>query len=559
MRNVRRTRLTAAAAIAATGALAGVATANHGALDPFFGNQGVVLGGGISIVDLPGAGSERAEDALALPGGKILAAGIAGGFTVAGYTASGRLDPTWSGDGSVTLDTGGRVNALARGNALPLLAAGTSRISAQAGKVLRVTGFKADGAVDTAFGAGGSLVVGFGAAVDGVARAIAADAPPPATPTSPALTPLVAVAGYQGTDSPAGAKQAVVVELLRDGQLAAGFDGDGKVFLPHVQGPTSIDQAEDLAFTSGRGLAVVGSSQNPGSNARSWVIKLTAQGALDTTFGGGDGIVSGSFGCSVNGTAFLNSVLVDPAGRIVAAGACSGSSAVVTRLLPDGTPDPAFSADGNVIVPGPSGATIALNDIVRQADGTLVAAGSTRSSNVTRFALMSLTDAGALNAGFGAGGFVVTTPAGSTSAVANALITVADGNLVAAGHSNAGGERFTLVKYHAKRDTKAPTGAINVLDDQVDGVVERGAFRVRLTGSEAVSGVIRIRLAGRRAVIARVTVPVAAAKRRLLRVPLTKVGRNLLDGRDSAQVVASAKIEDLSEKRATLSDTGSLD
>jgi uncharacterized delta-60 repeat protein len=546
-------------ALAGAGALAAVASANHGALDPFFGTQGPVLGGGITTTDLPG-GAEQAEDVLGLPDGKVVAGGTAGGFAVARYKSNGRLDTTWSGDGvAVVGAAGGRVHALGAGNLIPLIAAGTSPISAQTGKVAIVRRFDASGAVDTAFGAGGAAVVTFGANEDAVAQALAVDAPPPATPTSPSLNPLVAIAGFHGASTPAGAKEAFVAQMDRLGNFT-GLDGDGKILLSHVEGPTSIDQATDIAYRSGTGrtLVVVGSSQIPGSNARSWVRVIKQDGTPDTSFGGGDGIVSGTFGCSVNNPVILMSVLIDPSGRIVAAGLCGGSSAIVTRLLADGTPDVTFSGDGTAIVPGPSGATIALNDILRQADGTLVGAGSSRSSNKTKFAILSLTDAGNVNTAFGAGGFVVTDPPGAFLSEAKAITTVADGNLVAGGRGQIAGENVILVKYHAKRDAAPPTGSLRVLDATLEGGLARGALRVRLTASEPVSGTVRVRLASGSAVLARVEVPIAAARRRVVRVPLTTAGRALLGGRDAARLVVIARVEDVAGKSATFRRTAAL-
>ena len=69
-------------------------------------------------------------------------------------------------------------------------------------------------------------------------------------------------------------------------------------------------------------IVVAGSSFN-GSNDDFALVRYNADGSLDTSFGGGDGIVTTPIGTS-NDSA--NGVLVQPDGKIVVAGTAFGST-----------------------------------------------------------------------------------------------------------------------------------------------------------------------------------------------------------------------------------------
>jgi Ca2+-binding RTX toxin-like protein len=80
---------------------------------------------------------------------------------------------------------------------------------------------------------------------------------------------------------------------------------------------------------------------------------LTADGKIDPTFGGGDGVVAGEPGRFVNALAF------DTAGRIIL-----HNGTGLSRFSPDGIPDPTFGANGRSEVPSARGVVLS--------DGTIV-------------------------------------------------------------------------------------------------------------------------------------------------------------------------------------------
>ena len=69
------------------------------------------------------------------------------------------------------------------------------------------------------------------------------------------------------------------------------------------------------------------SEANAGSND-AFVVKLTSTGALDTSFGGGDGIAqlgNVTVGANASGNDYVNSIAIDASGNLYLAGETDGS------------------------------------------------------------------------------------------------------------------------------------------------------------------------------------------------------------------------------------------
>ena len=149
-----------------------------------------------------------------------------------------------------------------------------------------------------------------------------------------------------------------------------------------------------------------------------------APGDLDTSFGG-DGRVVSTFSESSQG----NAAVVQPDGSIVVAGSFGLSPPVfaVARWLPDGRPDPAFSGDGQATLPVGGGASTA-DGVALQPDGKIVVAGVAGDD----LALLRLMPDGTPDPAFGTGG-LVTTPFAGNSSAAQAATVLSDGTIVAVG------------------------------------------------------------------------------------------------------------------------------
>jgi len=146
---------------------------------------------------------------------------------------------------------------------------------------------------------------------------------------------------------------------------------------------------------------------------------LTPGGEIDGGFGT-NGIATLDVG---DGEAAVRSVERQPDGKLVVAGtsdAAGNGSGVVTRFLPDGTPDPAFSTDGIARL-GVTGAIV--EDVALQPDGKIVAVGSVAGDSVfARFR-----PGGARDPGFG------------TDGVARRSFTTGDDRLTGVGVASNGG------------------------------------------------------------------------------------------------------------------------
>jgi uncharacterized delta-60 repeat protein len=177
--------------------------------------------------------------------------------------------------------------------------------------------------------------------------------------------------------------------------------------------------------------------------------RLNADATLDTSFGGGDGVVNGF------GSLFLLQSDNKLVGHVV------GSD--LSRLNPDGTLDNSFGNAGHVTTHFPGEHGHGAHDLIQQQDGKLVTAGyeySTRQgpwigdlgpqiiSTYYGFSLVRYNMDGSLDTSFGGNGRITTdfvTGYDSKNNETMDLIQQADGKLVVAGTSNKG---FELARYN---------------------------------------------------------------------------------------------------------------
>jgi uncharacterized delta-60 repeat protein len=294
------------------------------------------LGGGTGTVTTAFGKGAAANALVQQSDGKLVAAGgSSGGWALARYDADGTLDPSFGeGTGTVTtaFGSGAGANALVQQSDGKLVAAGHS---GGGGGVFTLVRYNADGSPDPSFGEGTGTVV----------------------------TQLIP--GLAASDSNTGQASALVQQA------------DGKL----VAAGTS---------TSGLGPVVF---QN-----RIALVRYNADGTLDPTFGAGTGIVITLIG----GCTSASALVLQPDGKIVVAGA-SGPCTVVSepgarspnfftlvRYNVDGTLDQSFGRLGSGAVTVPSGG--AASDLVQQADGKLVAAGSRRLHHYDVFTVVRYLD-----------------------------------------------------------------------------------------------------------------------------------------------------------------------
>lgn len=458
-----------------------------GVLDTGFGIGGLATVAGSAGSDFASALAVRSDGGVVLAGSTTGAAGRA--FGVARLTASGTPAADFGAGGSVALDLSSFDDDAVAVAAYPdgriAVGGGTVVGGQQAFALARLLG---DGTLDPAFGQGGIAHAAVGGTPTGLVRQ--ADGG-------------LALCGHS---SDGGPLRLTAVRFTAGGILDASFDGDGIVTTPigsshalawalvaqldgrlvaagEARTRTLFDDAYDFALvrydvdggldasfgaagivTTGvggsfdtafalavqpDGAIVAAGSREVGGLTDFALGRFRADGTADPTFGDGGvtALSHDSYWDEIRG------VVVQPDGRIVVAGVAGTADVfgspgpnqfLLARHLADGMPDASFG-DAGVVRTLVGGVDAGAHALLRQADGRLVAAGYAWDGAGTRIALARYLADGTLDATFGVGGTVLT--AVGTSAEAWALAVQPDGKLVAAGRSQVGEWRATVVRY----------------------------------------------------------------------------------------------------------------
>lgn len=191
----------------------------------------------------------------------------------------------------------------------------------------------------------------------------------------------------------------LVARYTADGLLDSSFGGDGTVVTANT---TRGDYALSVAVQSD-GKIVAGGTFDRNGNVDFMALRYNVDGTLDTSFSG-DGKQNNDLG-GIDDIAY--SVLLEPAGKIVAAGASAGDFAV-SRNLPTGQLDTSFDTDGLFKVAIESGTKDTARSIVRLPDGKLLVAGHYEFGLKESFAVARIHPNGTLDALFGENGIATT-------------------------------------------------------------------------------------------------------------------------------------------------------
>jgi uncharacterized delta-60 repeat protein len=230
--------------------------------------------------------------------------------------------------------------------------------------------------------------------------------------------------------------------LTPAGTLDKSFDTDGKLTTSFGTG-ASADQIYSLALQADGKIVAAGSSSSDFA-----LVRYNANGALDTTFDT-DGKVTTAIG---TGTDQISSLALQADGKIVAAGLTHNGpnfDFALARYNTNGTLDTTFDGDGKLLTAISTGYD-SVNSIALQADGKIVAAGSSANASLIHdFALARYNDDGNLDTTFSGDG-KLTTAIGTGNDAINSIALQADGKIVAAGSShNGANDDFALARYNA--------------------------------------------------------------------------------------------------------------
>ena len=429
----------------------------------------VALTGALSLVSgHPSAASQSARGpALGQP---------ALAFSGALSAKAGDLDPAFGVGGKVLTDFGGADEA--RGVAVQadgkIVAAGVTTL---VGGGFAVARYNTNGSMDSGFGSGGKVQTSFGGLDVASAVAIQRDA-------------RIVVAGEVFIPG-GGHTRVALARYSANGSLDPTFGVGGKV----VTDLLASSRAQSVAIEPDGKIVAVGSKLvGPGNDRDFAAVRYNPGGSLDTSFGGA-GYVITRFTSALDQA---EAVLIQPDGKIVAAGVANASSpstqdlalarfnpdgsldgsfgvagkvdtqdaraggawsvaiqpdrklvvagGIVARYNPDGSLDTTFGANGKVALAGASSARVVLV----QRDLKLALAGTFSAPATNDFLLARLKVDGSVDATFGVNGQTRTDFAANEDDVTAAALQ-SDGRIVVAGWSRpqdpSAPPNFALARY----------------------------------------------------------------------------------------------------------------
>lgn len=294
------------------------------------------------------------------------------------------------------------------------------------------------------------------------------------------------VGGYVAAADYPDESDVFVLRLTADGAPDPTFGGgDGVVILDR----TNHDRGGALALSGNRIL--LGAGLDTGGNfGLQWtVFALTASGALDTTFSG-DG-VSALPVTAVGSFDSLRDVAVQPDGKILLGGS-TGYELASARLTAAGVLDKTYDGDGvarTLVDGGGAGYRLLL-----QPDGKVVVAGYATATgrSDTDVAAVRWTAAGKLDPTFGGDGKVVVDTGGQRNNSAVAAALAADGKIVLAGSTDtATGMDSALVRlnWNGTPDTSfsgdglVVTSTLATANEQLSAVSVGAGDQIRAVGA----------------------------------------------------------------------------
>ena len=324
-----------------------------GTLDSGFGT------GGIVTTDI--LGDDNGCNALALQSdGKIVVTGYAYDgakyvFATARYNSDGTLDSGFGSGGIVTTafsTVEARANAIAIQSDGKIVVAGFGRNTNNDFSVVRYT---SAGALDTGFGTGGKKQVSVGTNDGATGIAIQSDG-------------KIVVTGYAQVSTPD--YDWCAIRLTSAGALDTGFGSSG---IAIIDTGTGNENGDGIAVAlQSDGSVILAGLLKPGGTESFGVARLTSAGALDTGFGAGGFVTSGVSGGYGRGSA----VTVDGSDRVLVCGWGDDGSGLwrAVRLTAAGALDTSFGAGGITDLRDEI-ETSTCSALALQADGKILLAG----------------------------------------------------------------------------------------------------------------------------------------------------------------------------------------
>ncbi len=411
------------------------ALAQPGTLDPSFGSGGTVF-----LTPDPVAGASAVV--LTADGKLVLAGRVGGDAALLRLNTDGSLDSSFGEEGYARLDFGGEEEQQFAGLVVradgSVVASGLA-LDGEGDGINVLAAFTPDGVLDPSFGDAGTVSVSEG--FERLEFLRLAERPDGR---------LIVT----GTGFASGASQtaAIVAQFSADGALDSSFGTDG---IAQLTSPGSLSLVgQDLALEDDGDIVVGGFASSGTFSVEPFAARLTAEGALDASFG----VRTFDFGEDFS---LASGVIVDEAGRAVLVGSAvdlfaGASSLVLARLNADtGTLDSSFGEGGLVFTT--LGTNIAQGvDVTELEDGALLTAGPAGPDGLSAdLTVARFLPDGALDASFGTNGVAAADV--RPVDVAGALAVEPDGDIVVVGYEATGVGGFAGIE--AARFTAPPVSA----------------------------------------------------------------------------------------------------
>jgi uncharacterized delta-60 repeat protein len=416
----------------------------NGSLDTTFDGDG-------KLTSAIGTSNDQVNVVALQSDGKIIAGGYAqnasqSSFALARYGANGTLDSSFDGDGKVTTITG-LSNDIATSVAVQndgksVVAGYTPLTSGNFG--ISISRYNTDGTLDITFGDDGKISTSIDASDEAGSVAVQNDG-----------KIVVAGSAFVGNGY-----DFVVVRYNTNGTLDTSFDGDGKITVSI--GTSTNDRANSLVIQSDGKILVAGETNN-GSRTDFALIRLNANGSLDTTFDG-DGKLTTSVGVS---DSVAKSITIQTDGKIVLAGHAYVTSYdfAVVRYNSNGSLDLTFDGDGRLTTDFSSSIDYATG-VALQSDGKIVVGGYSFGTSYD-FAAVRYTANGVLDSTFSGDG-KVRNDISSSDDFSVGIAIQSDGKIVLGGTSDSGTPTsHALIRYDTSGSLDSTFGANGILKSAI--------------------------------------------------------------------------------------------
>lgn len=290
--------------------------------------------------------------------GKIVLAGSSestkSNFAVFRYESNGSLDTSFNGTGKVTTAFGTSIDS---GNDIAIqvdqkiIVVGSTRVGNS--DDIALARYNPNGSLDTSFGTSGKVITPIGPGDDS-GRGVA---------LQPDGRIVVVGRSHNGTRY-----EMAVVRYSADGTLDTSFNGSGKITISFGG---NYHEAKSVAILSDGKILVAG-TVNPVSYSDFALVRLNADGSMDTSFG-----LAGKVTADISANNdTVSGMAVQSDGKIVLCGFSyiNGTDFAVMRFNSNGVPDKDFNGTGKITTDVNNLYNQAM-DVALQTDGTIVVAG----------------------------------------------------------------------------------------------------------------------------------------------------------------------------------------